>query len=135
MITKINHIGIVVKSIEEAARLYTDVLGLKVKRIEIIEDLKLKIAMIPVGESLVELLEPTDPEGEYAKFIEERGEGMHHLALEVSNIDDTLETLKKHGIPLIHEEPRSGSGGTRIAFLDPKGTKVLLELVESRETK
>ena len=135
MITKVNHIGVVVRDIDEAVKLYTDVLGLEVKHEEVMEDLKLRIAMIPVGESEIELLEPTDLEGQYAKFIEERGEGLHHVALEVSNIDDVLETLKKKGIPLIDQQPRRGVGGTRIAFLDSKGTKVILELVEPSETK
>ena len=130
MIKRINHIGIAVNSIEDAVRLYTDVLGLKVKEIEIMEDQKVKIAIIPVGESKIELIESTDPEGAIAKFIERRGEGLHHLALEVSDIQDTLETLVKEEIPLIDEKPRNGVENTKIAFLNPKGTKILLELVE-----
>ena len=130
MITKINHIGIAVNNIEEAVKLYTDVLGLEVREIETVEAQKLRAAMIPVGESMIELLESTSPEGTIAKYIEKRGEGIHHLAVGVSDIEDTLETLKKKGVPLIDEKPRRGVGNHKVAFLHPKGTKILLELVE-----
>lgn len=132
MITKINHIGIAVNSIDEAIKLYTAVLGLKVQEIEIVEDQKVKTAIIPVGESKIELIESTDPEGTIAKFIESRGEGMHHLAFEVSNIEDALGTVANKGLTLIDEKPRKGVENTRIAFLHPRGTgRVLMELVES----
>lgn len=131
MITKINHIGIAVNSIDDAIKLYTDVLGLKVKEIEVVADQKVKTAIIPVGESKIELLESTDPEGAVAKFIESRGEGIHHLALETSNIQDALGTLAKKGVALIDNKPRKGVENTKIAFVHPKGTgRVLLELVE-----
>lgn len=130
MIVKIDHVGIAVNDIEEAVRLYTDALGLEVEGIETVEEQKARIAMIPIGESRIELLESTDPEGAIAKFIERRGEGMHHLALRTSNIKGMLESLKERGIPLIDEEPRTGAEGAKIAFLHPKGTKILLELVE-----
>ena len=133
MIKKINHVGIAVKSIEEAVKLYTDALGLKVQDIEVVEDQNVKTAIIPVGESKIELLESTDPEGIITKYIEKRGEGLHHLALEVNSIKDALEILAKQGIALIDEKPRSGVENTKIAFLHPKGTKVLLELVEPGE--
>ena len=133
MITKINHIGIAVNRIEDAARLYTEILGLSIKYIEKIADQKIRTAIISVGESKIELIESTDPEGAIAKYIERRGEGMHHLALEVSNIEEALETLINKGITLIDEEPRNGVENTRIAFLHPKGTKVLIELVEPRK--
>ena len=133
MIRKVNHIGIAVKSIDEAVKLYTDVLGLKVQDVEVVTDQKVKTAIIPVGESKIELLESTDPEGVIAKYIEKRGEGLHHLALEVENIKGALETLAKQGVALIDEKPRNGVGNTRIAFLHPKGTKILLELVEPGE--
>jgi len=132
MIVRINHVGIAVNSIDEAVKLYTDVLGLKVKDIEVMADQKVKMAIIPVGESKIELIESTDPEGTIAKFIENQGEGLHHLALEVSNIEDALETLVNKGVVLIDEKPRKGVENTKIAFLHPKETKrVLLELVES----
>ena len=130
MIKRIDHIGIAVNSIEDAVRLYTDVLGLKVKEIEIVADQKVKTAIIPVGETKIELIESTDPEGAIAKFIEKKGEGLHHLALEVSDIEAALETLVKKEMPLIDEKPRKGVENARIAFLHPKGTKILLELVE-----
>ena len=131
MINKINHIGIAVNSIEEAVKLYTDVLGLKLKDVEVVADQKVKTAIIPVGESKIELLESTDPEGVIAKYIEKRGEGIHHLALEVTNLQDALDTLAKQGVALIDQKPRNGVEGTSIAFLHPKGTKVLIELVEA----
>ncbi len=133
MITKINHIGIAVNSIEDAVKLYTEMLGLKLKDIEIVEDQKVRIAIIPVGESKIELIESTDPEGTIAKYIEKRGEGIHHLALETSDIQETLETLEKKGVQLIDKKPRRGIEGTSIAFLHPKSTKVLIELIESEE--
>ena len=132
MIVRINHVGIAVNSIDEAVKLYTDVLGLKVQDIEVVADQKVRTAIIPVGESKIELIESTDPEGTIAKYIEKQGEGLHHLALEVSNIEDALETLVNKGVVLIDEKPRNGVENTKIAFLHPKGTKrVLLELVES----
>jgi methylmalonyl-CoA epimerase len=133
VIKKVNHIGIAVNSIKDAIKLYTDVLGLEVKGIEILEEQKVRTAIIPVGETKIELIESTDPEGLIAKYIERRGEGLHHIALEVSDIESTLETLKKRGIPLIDEKPRTGVENSRIAFLHPKATKALLEIVEPRE--
>jgi len=133
MIKKINHIGIAVNSIEDAVKLYTEVLGLKVKEIEILEEQKVKTAIIPVGETKIELIESTSPEGPIARHIEKRGEGLHHLALEVSDIQGALEILKRKGILLVDEKPRTGVENTKIAFLHPKGTKVLLEIVEPRE--
>jgi len=106
LIKKINHIGIAVNSIVDAAKLYTEGLGLKVKDIEIVEAQKVRTAFIPVGESKIELLESTDPEGVIAKYIEKRGEGLHHLALEVSDIQQALDTLREKGIQLIDERPR-----------------------------
>jgi len=134
VIRKINHIGIAVKNIEDAAKLYTDGLGLEVHDVENVEEYKLKIAMIPVGESKIELVEPTDPDGAIAKYIEKKGEGLHHLALEVEDIEATLDLLKAKGIPLIDEKPRIGAGGTKVAFLHPRGAnRVSIELVEPRK--
>jgi len=133
LIKKINHVGIAVNSIEDALKLYTDALGLKVKDIEIVEAQKVRIAIIPVGESKIELLESTDPEGVIAKYIEKKGEGLHHLALEVSDIQQALDTLREKGVQLIDERPRIGVEDSRIAFLHPKQTKVLIELVEPGE--
>ena len=130
MIVKIDHIGIAVNSIEEAVKLYTDVFGLKVKAIETSEEQKARTAIIPVGETMIELLESTDSEGPIGKYIAKRGEGLHHLAMGVTNLQDALEMLEKKGVPLIDTKPRGGVEGTKIAFLHPKGTKILLELVE-----
>ncbi len=132
MIVRIDHIGVAVNSVDDAVKLYTDAFGIKAEDIEIetVEEQKVRVAMIPVGESRIELLESTDAEGLIAKYIEKRGEGMHHLALGVSDIQGMLEVLKEKGIPLIDMEPRTGAGGARVAFLHPKGTKVLIELVE-----
>ena len=130
MIVKIDHIGIAVNNLEDAVKPYTDALGLKVGEIETVEEQKVRIAMIPIGESRIELLESTDSEGPIAKYIEKRGEGIHHLALEVSDIQGMLKKLKEKDIPLIDIEPRVGAGGSRCAFLHPSRTKVLIELVE-----
>jgi len=131
MITKISHIGVAVSSIDETLKLYTEVLGLKLEGIEVVEEQKVRTAIISVGESKIELLESTDPEGTIAKFIESRGEGLHHLAFEVGNIQEALGELVNKGVALIDEKPRGGVENTKIAFLHPKGTKrVLMELVE-----
>jgi methylmalonyl-CoA epimerase len=131
MIDKIDHIGIAVKSIEEALKFYTDVLGLKCTGIEEVAEQKVKTAFIPVGGSEVELLESTDDNSPIAKFIEKRGEGMQHIALKVDNIEEAIEDLKAKGILLIDEKPRYGAGGAKIAFLHPKSTRgVLIELCQ-----
>lgn len=132
MITKINHIGIAVNSIDEAIPLYTEVLGLKVKDIEVVADQKAKTAIIPVGDSKIELIESTDPESNIAKYIKNCGEGLHHLALEVSSIENALQLLLNKGVALVDEHPRKGVENTKIAFLHPRGAnRVLLELVEN----
>ncbi|RLC94358.1 MAG: methylmalonyl-CoA epimerase [Chloroflexi bacterium] len=130
MIVKVNHIGIAVNSIEEAAKPYIEALGLRVKEIEMVEDQKVKVAVIPVGDTRIELLESTDPEGPIAKHIRARGEGLHHLALQVNDIESALQTLEQAGVALIDKKPRIGAGNNKIAFLHPKGTKALIELVE-----
>ena len=131
MIKKINHIGIAVNSLDQALKLYTGVLGLDVRGTEIVEEQRTRTAILPVGESRIELLESTDPEGPIAKYLEKFGEGMHHLALEVADIEEALRQVSQSGIPLIDEKPRKGVEDTSIAFLHPKGTgRVLLELVQ-----
>ena len=132
MITKINHIGIAVSSIDQALKLYTETLGLSLKGIEVVEEQRTRTAILLVGESKIELLESTDPEGPVAKYIEKFGEGIHHLALEVSDVEEALKKVAQSGLPLIDEQPRKGVEETRIAFLHPRGTgRVLLELVQS----
>ena len=128
---QIDHIGIAVKNIEEAAKLYAD-LGLKVEGTEVVESQKVKVAFIGIGQSRIELLESTAPDGNIAKFIESKGEGIHHLAVKVDNIEKALEELTAKGYQLIDKTPRIGAGGHMIAFLHPKATKgVLLELSQS----
>lgn len=131
MIEKIDHIGVAVKNLDETLKVYTEILGLKTAGVEEIEDQKVKVAFIPIGESEIELLESTDPEGSIAKFIEKRGEGIQHIALKVNDLEKTLEDLKAKGIRLIDEKPRNGAGGAKIAFIHPKATRgILIELCE-----
>ena len=132
MIVKIDHIGVAVSRIDEVVGLYATVFGLKEADIEIetVEEQQVKAAMIPTGDSRIELVESTDPEGVIAKYIERKGEGLHHLAIEVTDIEGMLDTLNKTGVPLVDTKPRIGVGGSKAAFLHPKGTKALIELVE-----
>ncbi|GAB4116851.1 MAG: methylmalonyl-CoA epimerase [Candidatus Caldatribacteriota bacterium] len=131
MINKIDHIGIAVKSIEKARHFYEDILGLKITGVEVVEEQKVKVAFIPLGDSELELLEPTSSDGPVARFIESKGEGIHHLAYRVYNLDKTLKKLKETGIRLIDEKPRYGAGNAQIAFLHPKSSGgVLIELSE-----
>ncbi len=130
-VIKVDHIGIAVKSIDETRKLYEEVLGLKYEGSETVEEQKVTTAFFPVGDSEVELLESTAPDGPIAKFIEKRGEGIQHIAFRVENIEEALEELKQKGIRLIDEKPRIGAGGAKIAFLHPKSTfGVLVELCE-----
>ena len=130
-ILKIDHLGIAVNSIGEGKKFWTDVLGLKFEGSETVAEQKVTTGFFPVGESEVELLESTAPDGPVAKFIEKKGEGMQHVAFRVENIEEALEELKIKGIKLIDEKPRIGAGGAKIAFLHPKSTNgVLVELCE-----
>lgn len=134
VVKKINHIGVAVKDLEEAIRFYRETLGLEIEGIEEIKEQKVKVAFIPLGESRIELLQSTDPNGPIAKFIEKRGEGIHHIALEVERIEETLQKLKEKGVQLIDEKPRIGAHRMKIAFLHPRSAKgVLLELCETHE--
>ncbi len=131
MFDKIDHIGIAVKDLEKAIRLYRDQLGLELKGIEEVEEQKVKVAFFPVKESNLELLESTDPSGPVSKFIEKRGEGFHHLSFRVSDLEGKLRQLKDQGIQLLDEKPRYGAGGAKIAFLNPKSTGgILIELCQ-----
>ena len=128
---KIDHLGIAVNSIEEGKNFWTEVLGLSFEGTETVEAQKVTTAFLPVGESEVELLESTAPDGPIAKFIEKKGEGIQHIAFRVENIEEALAELKAKGIRLIDEQPRLGAGGAKIAFLHPKATSgVLVELCE-----
>ena len=130
---KINHLGIAAKSIEEALRFWTDGLGLENVHTEVVEDQKVRVAMLPVGESRIELLEPTSEDSPISKFLEKRGGGIHHIAIEVADINAALARLKAQGVRLIDESPKVGAEGCLVAFVHPASTNgVLLELVESK---
>ena len=133
MIRKIDHVGIAVKNLDEAIKLW-EKLGLKVAEVEEVPDQKVRVAVFKVGESRIELLEGTGEDSPISKFIAKRGEGIHHIALGVENIEEHLEKLKEQGFRLIDEKPRTGAGGAKIAFVHPKSVNgVLLELCERKE--
>lgn len=128
---KIDHVGIAVKNLEETLSFYTDVLGLEVAGTEVVEEQKVKVAFLPVGDSEIELLESTDPEGPIARFIEKNGEGIQHIAFKVDDIEEAIEALKAKGMRMIDEKPRYGAGGAQIAFVHPKSSnRVLVELTQ-----
>lgn len=128
---RIAHIGIAVKDAETALQFYKKSLGLEPSHIETVESQQVKTVHIPIGESSIELLESTSPDGVVAKFIEKRGEGIHHIAIEVPDIIESLALMKTEGYRLIDETPRKGAGGTLIAFVHPRSTHgVLLELIQ-----
>jgi methylmalonyl-CoA/ethylmalonyl-CoA epimerase len=128
---KINHLGIATKGIDEALKFWADSLGLENVHTETVEDQKVRVAMLPVGESRIELLEPTSDDSPISKFLEKRGGGIHHIAVEVDDIKSALERLKSQGARLIDEEPRIGAEGCLVAFVHPGATGgVLLELVQ-----
>lgn len=130
--TRLDHIGIAVRSLE-AAKIYED-LGLAIDHVEIVETQRVKTAFLSVGDSNLELLEPTSPDSPIAKFIEKRGEGIHHLCFRVEDIEAELAKLKSKGYRLINEAPVPGAHGCRVAFLHPAaGNGVLLELSEKHE--
>ncbi len=131
MTNKINHIGIAVRSIAESTPLYRDVLGMTLEGSEEVAEQKVKVAFFAVGESRIELLEPTSADSPVAKFLEKNGEGVHHIAYEVDNLQQALSELKGQDVRLIDETPRCGAHGTSIAFLHPKATGgVLTELCQ-----
>lgn len=130
-ILKIDHLGIAVNSIDEGKNFWSEVLGLEFEGAETVAEQKVTTAFFPVGESEVELLESTAPDGPVAKFIEKKGTGFQHIAFRVADIDAALEELKEKNVQLIDQTPRIGAGGARIAFLHPKATGgILVELCE-----
>lgn len=132
-ISHIEHIGIAVNSLEESIPYYENVLGLTCYAIEEVKDQKVKTAFFMVGQTKIELLESTDPEGPIGKFIEKKGPGVHHLAFAVKNIESALSETESKGIQLIDKTPRLGAEGLHIAFLHPKNTQgVLTELCENK---
>ena len=137
-ISHIEHLGIAVKSIEEALPYYENVLGLKCYNIETVEDQKVKTAFLKVGDVKIELLEPTSPESTIAKFIEKNNGngGMHHLAFAVKDIENALKDVENKGVQLIDKAPRKGAEGLDIAFLHPKSTLgILTEFCENKNSK
>ena len=131
---KINHIGIAVKNIEASVPFYRDVLGMAYEGSEEVAEQKVRVAFLTVGESRIELLEPTSPDSPVSKFLEKNGEGTHHIAYEVADLEGALSDLRAAGVKLIDQTPRCGAHGTLIAFLHPKATGgVLTELCQSGE--
>jgi methylmalonyl-CoA epimerase len=132
MFVGMDHVGVAVKSLDDAIRVYRDVLGFELKGVHVLTERRVKVAFISTGgKTQIELLEPLDSSSTIAKFLETRGEGIHHFAVEVDNIDVALAEMKKEGVALIDEQPQMGAEGKRIAFVHPKSTKgVLMELVE-----
>ncbi len=132
---KINHLGIATNGIDEALKFWSDALGLENVHTEVVEDQKVRVAMLPIGESRIELLEPTSEDSPIAKFLEKRGGGIHHIAIEVDDIVVAIAQMKEKGAILIDETPRIGAEGCLVAFVHPKSSGgVLLELVQTTVT-
>ncbi|MDX9695798.1 MAG: methylmalonyl-CoA epimerase [Bacteroidales bacterium] len=132
-ISHIEHIGIAVKNLDDAIKYYEQILGLKCYNIEEVKDQKVKTAFFKVGQTKIELLESTDPEGPIGKFIEKKGEGIHHIAFAVKGIEEQLKQSEDKGVQLIDKAPRKGAEGLDIAFLHPKSTfGVLTEFCEDK---
>ena len=131
MLTGIDHVGVAVKNLDEAIGIYKNVLGFKLEGIHVLSERKVKVAFLSSGgETRIELLEPLGSDSPVAKFLENRGEGIHHIAVKVENINAVLEDFKHKGVILVDDKPRAGAEGAKIAFVHPKSTKgVLLELV------
>jgi len=132
-ISHIEHLGIAVNSLDEAIPYYESILGIKCYAIEEVKDQKVKTAFFQIGQTKIELLESTDTEGPIGKFLEKRGQGIHHLAFAVEGIEESLDELAEKGVQLIDKKPRKGAEGLDIAFLHPKSTfGVLTELCENK---
>ena len=132
-VTRVDHIGIAVKNLDEMVKWYEETLGIKAHGYETVDEQKVKVAFLPIGESELELLEDTTGDGPVAKFIEKNGEGVQHIALRVDSIDQALVELKEKEVRLIDQTPRYGAGNASIAFVHPKATHgVLLELCERK---
>ncbi|HSQ24516.1 MAG TPA: methylmalonyl-CoA epimerase [Pyrinomonadaceae bacterium] len=131
---KIDHIGIATSGIAEVADFYREALGLNIEDVEEVAEQKVRVAMLPIGESRIELLEPTTSDSPISKFLAKRGPGIHHVAIQVEDLRESLRKLKQEGARLIDEEPRRGAGGCLVAFVHPSSTGgVLVELVENHE--
>lgn len=131
--THIEHIGIAVKNLNESIKYYEEIFNLKCYAIEEVKDQKVRTAFFQIGETKIELLESTEPDGPVGKFIEKKGEGVHHIAFAVNNLNGTLKEIEAKGIQLIDKQPRNGAEGLEIAFLHPRSTYgVLIELCEKK---
>ncbi len=132
MIKKIDHIAFAVNDVEGTIKQFCDVIGLKTEdvKVDIIEERKFKTSMIPIGECAIQVMGSTAPEGWVGQYITEHGEGMHHVCLEVDDINATIDVLKAKSVSLIDTEPREGHSGSKIIFLNPEAANVLIELVE-----
>lgn len=131
---KINHLGIATNGIDEALEFWAEALGLENVHTEVVEDQKVRVAMLPLGESRIELLEPIADDSPISKFLQKRGGGIHHIAVEVDDIEASLERMKSQGMRLIDESPRIGAEGCLVAFVHPGSTGgVLLELVQTND--
>lgn len=136
MIKKVDHIGIAVRSLQQSLPFYTDLLKLPLLKIEEVDSQKVRVAFLQAGETKLELLEPMSEDSTIAKFIDKRGEGIHHLALGVKSIEERIAEMKEQGIRMIDDEPRLGAGGAHIAFMHPKSASgVLVELCEKKGMK
>lgn len=130
-IQKLNHVAVAVKSLDEAIPLFRDVLGLPVSEPEVVEAQKVRLVMVPVGDTRIELLEPLDDESPIARHLEKKGPGLHHLCYQVDDVAATIESMLGAGLKMIDPQPRGGAHGTRIAFAHPKATGgVLTEFAE-----
>jgi len=131
MLQKINHIGIAVQSLEDSLPFYRDILAMPFAGVEEVAEQKVRVAMLGIGESKIELLEPTSPDSPVAKFLEKNGQGIHHIAYEVDDIEGAIASLVAAGARMIDDKPRSGAHGTKIAFVHPKSSNgVLTELCQ-----
>jgi methylmalonyl-CoA epimerase len=129
MVKKIDHIAVAVRDIDEAARFYTHVLRLDLSGVEVVAEQKTKVGFLRIGETTIELVQPTSDDSPLVKFLETKGPGIHHICLEVDDIEGEVEELKKRGARMIDEEPRPGAHGARVAFVHPKSSGgVLIEL-------
>lgn len=128
---KVDHIGIAVKDLEETLKFYTDILGLEAGGTEVVEEQKVKVAFLPIGDTEVELLESTSEDGPIARYIEKNGEGVQHIAFKVDDIEAAIAYMQEKGMRMIDEQPRYGAGGAKIAFVHPKSShRVLVELTQ-----
>ncbi len=131
MLNKINHIAVAVNNLEEAAKFYQNVMGLHLSGVEVIAAQKTKVGFFKIGESNIELVQPSEPDSPLVKFLETRGQGIHHICFEVDDIETEIKTLLEKGATMVDQKPRSGAHDSRVAFIHPKSSNgVLIELCE-----